>query len=149
MADMRLIDANALPYSRVRIYHGVLKNGEPLVGGVSAVVMSAAIKDAPTIDAVPVVHGRWIWHEDKWEHECSHCHCGFDYDKTYLMFDHGYEYASYCPNCGAKMDGHDTNIPTDRGCSTCANDGYDMPQCRECTEHPGYPWYKRKDEGAE
>lgn len=36
----RLIDANALKYTRVRIFHGMLDNGEPLVGGFNAVVMS-------------------------------------------------------------------------------------------------------------
>lgn len=51
----RLIDANALKYSRVQIFYGLRDNGEPLVGGMNAVVMSCAIKDAPTIDAVEVV----------------------------------------------------------------------------------------------
>ena len=63
------------------------------------------VKEDPAVDAVPVVHAKWVWHEERWEHECTNCHCGFDYDKTYLLFDNGYEYASYCPNCGAKMDG--------------------------------------------
>lgn len=40
----RLIDADALHYSRVRIYHE-----DGTVGGYNAVVMSAEIKDAPTI----------------------------------------------------------------------------------------------------
>ena len=40
----RLIDADALHYSRVRIYHE-----DGTVGGYNAVVMSAEIKDATTI----------------------------------------------------------------------------------------------------
>ena len=40
----RLIDADALNYSRVRIYHE-----DGTVGGYNAVVLSAEIKDAPTI----------------------------------------------------------------------------------------------------
>lgn len=40
----RLIDADALHYSRVRIIHE-----DGTVGGYNAVVMSAEIKDAPTI----------------------------------------------------------------------------------------------------
>ena len=40
----RLIDADALHYSRLRIYHE-----DGTVGGYNAVVMSAEIKDAPTI----------------------------------------------------------------------------------------------------
>lgn len=67
-------------------------------------------------------------------------------EQNLLMAIRAYN-ATECPF----MDGQDTTAPTtcDRGCSTCANDGFDMPQCRECTEHPGYPWYKRKDGGAE
>ncbi len=49
----------------------------------------------PTIDAEPVRHGKWIYHEDDimpWN-SCSLCGCeAFDL--------HG---ANYCPNCGAKM----------------------------------------------
>ena len=61
--------------------------------------------DIQTVDAVPVRHGKWVWHESDYEYECSACRCQFEYDKTYALFDHGFEYASYCPNCGAKMDG--------------------------------------------
>ena len=40
----RLIDADALHYSRIRIAHD-----DGTIGGYNAVVMSAEIKDAPTI----------------------------------------------------------------------------------------------------
>ena len=56
-------------------------------------------------DVAPVVHGHWIWHEEEFEYECSACHCRFDYNHTFEIFDHGFQYANYCPNCGAKMDG--------------------------------------------
>ena len=52
---MRLIDADELEYTRVRIFHGLNEDGTPCVGGWNAVLMSCAIKDAPTVDAVPVV----------------------------------------------------------------------------------------------
>lgn len=52
---MRLIDADELEYIRVRIFHGLNEDGTPCVGGWNAVLMSCAIKDAPTVDAVPVV----------------------------------------------------------------------------------------------
>ena len=60
------------------------------------------IDDAPTVDAVEVVHGRWIekqepitWCEDDVEifYECSICGCQY------------FGQSPYCPNCGAKMDG--------------------------------------------
>ena len=47
----------------------------------------------------------------------------------------------FCPGCGAKMDGKEC-VP--RKCGTCSNDGWDMPQCRECNEENGFKWYKRK-----
>ena len=59
----------------------------------------------PAADVVPVVHGHWIWHEEDFEYECSACHCRFDYNHTFEIFDHGFQYANWCPNCGAKMDG--------------------------------------------
>lgn len=48
------------------------------------------------VDAVPVVHGRWIPRNDEWFdfYQCSACHVHF-----WTMR------AAYCPNCGAKMDG--------------------------------------------
>lgn len=62
------------------------------------------IENSPTLDVAPVRHGMWIWHEDDFEYECSACACRFDYNHTFGMFDHGFEYAIYCSNCGAKMD---------------------------------------------
>lgn len=55
-------------------------------------------------DVAPVVYGHWIWHEEEFEYECSACHCRFDYNHTFEIFDHGFQYANYCPNCGAKMN---------------------------------------------
>lgn len=68
----------------------------------------AAIAKQPTVDAVEVVHGRWI---DKREIpsysnknipvvECSKCRCLF----CDIINVHSFMY-HYCPNCGAKMDG--------------------------------------------
>ena len=64
------------------------------------------IENAPTVDAVEVVHGRWI---DKkidnfrmWEVRCSECDwVGIS---NYDAYDEPYDF-NYCPNCGAKMDG--------------------------------------------
>ncbi len=59
------------------------------------------LEKAPTVDAVPVVHGRWNSMDGyKTRKVCSEC--GWDvpeYGKFY----------SYCPNCGAKMDGGTEN----------------------------------------
>ena len=53
----------------------------------------------PTVDAVPVVHGRWLSVEGSLfpgpKEKCSLCG---------VRKGVGYVY-HYCPNCGAKMDG--------------------------------------------
>ena len=58
------------------------------------------IVDAPTVDAVEVVHGRWIdathIDEDFGEVESYECSVCGKWD---------YYTPNYCPNCGAKMDG--------------------------------------------
>lgn len=77
---MRLIDANALP----------VKTNQR-----KQYVLYTAIEDAPTIDAVPVVHGRWIdTREYCGDYMCSNCK---ELYRTNVF--------NYCPNCGARMDG--------------------------------------------
>ena len=79
---MRLIDADAFleRMSHTDRFFGVVYD----------------INDSPTVDAVPVVHGKWNSMDGyKTRKVCSEC--GWDvpeYGKFY----------SYCPNCGAKMD---------------------------------------------
>ena len=49
----------------------------------------------PTVDAAPVVHGRWVYeHGDPDMLPCSVC--------GYRVFR--YNNTRYCPNCGARMD---------------------------------------------
>lgn len=70
---------------------GYLQGAEALADGLAKL---------PPVDAVEVVHGRWVHHyhdsgeplDDKWY--CSECHMCNDHRRTW-----------YCPNCGAKMDG--------------------------------------------
>ena len=61
-----------------------------------------ALKDAPTLDVRPVVHGHWI---RKWDTHCSACGVGFsEMPYSYDTEDgHGYV-EKFCPNCGAIMD---------------------------------------------
>ena len=64
------------------------------------------IADAPTVDAVPVVHGRWIRIYSRpgvfkylgWT--CDQCgqRTGNEYAPQWYKF---------CPHCGARMDGKD------------------------------------------
>lgn len=62
------------------------------------------VDSVPPADVETVRRGTWEWREIEYGYECSACHCFFDYTRTFGIFDHGYEYASYCPNCGAKME---------------------------------------------
>ena len=63
------------------------------------------IDKVPTIDAVPVVHGRWIdMYEDETTEGLWRCSvCGSDRYFDILTPEECGCY--YCPNCGAKMDG--------------------------------------------
>ena len=61
------------------------------------------IDDAPTVEAVPVVNGRWsdagfgeLPKHAPYGWACSACG-GISFNNEYI----------YCPNCGAKMDGGD------------------------------------------
>ena len=88
---MRLIDADALGVGRCS--RDVLP--ADYCAGWNGLIR--LLDKAPTVDAVPVVHGRWNNMDGyKTRKVCSEC--GWDvpeYGKFY----------SYCPNCGAKMDG--------------------------------------------
>lgn len=79
--EQRLIDANALiaEYDRVHIGHA---------GGARKLM-----EDAPTVDAVPVVHGRWVFRKNWDFFVCSQCS------------NESSSYSNYCPNCGSLMDG--------------------------------------------
>ena len=65
------------------------------------------IHEAETVDAVEVVHGRWIEHIEigamNNHYECSACH----WKTPFFTIARD---SNYCPNCGAKMDG-DGNEP--------------------------------------
>lgn len=68
------------------------------------VVKVEHIENAPAVDAVEVVHGRWktnwcdnnlIGHEYE---ECSNCGCS-------MVDTNQFWKSNFCPNCGARMDG--------------------------------------------
>lgn len=111
---MRLIDADAL--KTTHFYPTNTPNAPVL-----SLISLEAINDAPTIDAEPVRHGRWITYlymyayetgkeEDEWQvvdaeddGRIAHCSlCG-----GFALLDGGEDYvhSKYCPHCGAKMDG--------------------------------------------
>lgn len=85
---MRLIDVSEYSLKGAEIhwiehdYHTINVHRKPLY-------------EIPIVDAVPVVHGRWIYeNDDPSMIPCSMC--------GYQVFR--YNNTPYCPNCGAKMD---------------------------------------------
>lgn len=90
---MRLIDADAL---------------ENLLGiSDEDIMFQEMLRDAPTVDAVEVIHAHWIGERGYLVHECSNCHKEFqeaedDYGCDFEVLDF-----DYCPHCGAKMDEED------------------------------------------
>ena len=94
-----LIDANALKKQKTILWDEAL--------GYSECVLVENIDEAPTVDAVEVVHGRWkarpCYKPDRNGRSvkycdlyyCSECGTGQPIVPPF----------NYCPNCGAKMDG--------------------------------------------
>lgn len=65
------------------------------------------IGEQPTVDAEPVVHGRWIEVGDFiWK--CSVC--GAEDCYAYIWGEVKRQDDLYCPKCGAKMDGGDNDV---------------------------------------
>ena len=63
-------------------------------------IIEDCIKNAPTVDAVEVVHGHWIETEEGTI--CSECHEHPFSDGYFAIANYN---GDWCPNCGAKMDG--------------------------------------------
>ena len=108
--EVRLIDANALRKRMFSYYSCVNENsrkeyyrGETLMSYEVADLIEDCIDDAPTVDTVEVVHGRWIMDDFTHRYRCSVCEAYKPYDTVgdYIS----YWDCDYCPICGAKMDG--------------------------------------------
>ena len=92
----RLIGANALKEMMTDVLTDI-KNIIGMHGTLFDSVIHTACKvidDAPTIEAEPVKHGKWVV-EHKESIRCSEC-C-FNRANIKMPMD-------FCPNCGAKMD---------------------------------------------
>lgn len=82
---MRLIDADAADVEEISCYYGSQCYTEDV---------QEWLNEQPTIEATPVVHGRWIPHnkgQNNWC-ECSECNTV------------GSPFWKRCPVCEAKMD---------------------------------------------
>ena len=92
--EKRLIDA--LP---------LMRNGWILLktGKSNRVLSSMSLADVPEVDAVEVVHGRWIEKVDMVASYLADCEETF-YECS-VCNSPNFGESPYCPNCGAKMDG--------------------------------------------
>ena len=107
MADeQRLINANALSeeISSLSMFMTGIRFGQGVLREYIKEYRKSILKivdDAPTVDAVEVVHGRWEPRTDAIGFvRCSVCRGCNIYDD----WADGKKW-NYCPHCGAKMDG--------------------------------------------
>lgn len=85
---VRLIDADALIKKWENVHCDDISFEMALIGATNDV------KNAPTVDAVPVRHGKWITKSTGGEYFDCCSECG------YIEWDAP---SKYCPNCGARM----------------------------------------------
>ena len=92
--EKRLIDANAL-MEEINMQRRASRDSFPRRHYVVNDVLNS-IRNAPTVSAVEVVHGR-----------CEYCKDGKSFigARIFLGNDGKWHEINNCPNCGAKMDG--------------------------------------------
>ena len=91
----RLIDADKFLSSMIKRFKCV-----PLIGrnDYDCESLKQMLIEAPTVDAVPVMHGRWMdFESDPMWQQCSACEYIIQYSYS--------KDCKYCPNCGADMRG--------------------------------------------
>ena len=93
---MRLIDADAM----FENLDGMMAVSP--TGYIHGETVADMISDAPTIDAVSVRHGKWIYSNDFHWYTASCNKCG--YQRRTDIKAEGWNQWKFCPNCGAKMD---------------------------------------------
>lgn len=92
----RLIEADAL-HRKVKMETNPY--GKPTIDYDSGVKVLEWIDKAPTVDAVPVRHGKIIETIENGRMKRVFSCCGEDFTKLTCWMT-----PNYCPNCGAKMD---------------------------------------------
>lgn len=97
MAEQRLIDANALIDWLTRAT-GFRTNCDDCTDiDCLDCIIEEAIKNAPTVEAKPVVHAHWQKYDDSEFCYCSYC-------GKPSAEDDNVSWHGYCPICGATMD---------------------------------------------
>ena len=116
---MPLKDADELKKSMERM---LCTGKEPDKERYTCDVVCCVIDEAPSVDAEPVIHAKWIEGDYYGKpYVCSHCGeeafytstfrelSDYDWDENLISLgyeeDIEYVLTKWCPNCGAKMDG--------------------------------------------
>lgn len=66
------------------------------------------LDNMPTVDAAPVVHGKWMVSENGLWQYCSICGVSVEVDSMFMCKASEDSNFKYCPHCGAKMDLEET-----------------------------------------
>ena len=122
--EKRLIDANALIAEIAKAQDSLSSNNDAVWRMNQKYYKGLAwahrlVIDAPTVDAVEVKHGRWLFDSNTERYFCSACNeqalytsrdvPEYDYDwEENLRYSHTEtiieeHLTNYCPNCGADM----------------------------------------------
>lgn len=96
---MRLIDADELIEHKFKSASERMDLSVAYMGGWNDAIDSIN-ENAPTIEAEPVRHGKWIIEDKYTDYRTERCSmCGWVANRDYIQ-----DKWFYCPNCGAKMD---------------------------------------------
>lgn len=92
----RLIDCDKLCTDLLERWNIADKNREDQIRWLMADVVTPIVACQPTVDAVEVVHGKWVNTDDGFR--CNKCNHHAPRDKGIWL-------SNFCPDCGALMDG--------------------------------------------
>lgn len=102
----RLIDASAVEAKIEKNFRRLVANQNKADLAAALSYVGDLIIDAPTVEAVEVVHGRWLYDSGSGKYFCSACdEYALSFKKDTLYGGDLYEVCltDYCPNCGADM----------------------------------------------
>ena len=81
----------------VKVIDKKIQNTSDYLQHDALIELEADVEEIPTVEAVPVVHGEWIYNQ-YYTWECGNC--GFHPFKGFIPKEPGF---NFCPNCGADM----------------------------------------------
>jgi len=105
---MRLIDADSLKEGIKELKQSPWYNNDinpswkQGIKDAVHVVETLCIDEEPTVDAVPVRHGKWLYGNDFHWYTASCNKCGYQ-RRTDIKAD-GWNQWKFCPMCGSRMD---------------------------------------------